>query len=147
VVWAGGHKNRLKSIHVLQKRAIRIIICGAHYLAESVPLFKSLGLLKIQHILYTAVYKFQLAVLMSQHHTGTFPNLFKAYFVTHFDAHSYNTRHKLSYRYEVARTIMRYFSVKIAGPKLWNSISASIRDSRSQRTFKNSYKSFLLDSY
>src|SRR6218665_829132 len=60
VVWAGGHFNILKSIHVLQKRAIRII-CGAHYLAESTPLFKSLGLLKIHDI-----YKFQLAILMYQ---------------------------------------------------------------------------------
>ena len=29
-------------------------------------------------------------------------------------------------RYEAARTNVRYFSVKIASPKLWNSISASI---------------------
>jgi len=42
---------------------------------------------------------------------------------------------------------VRYFSVKIAGPKLWNSISASIRDLCSQTTFKNAYKSFLLDVY
>jgi len=42
---------------------------------------------------------------------------------------------------------VRYFSAKIAGPKLWNSISAYIRDSRSQTTFKNAYKSFLLDLY
>src|SRR6218665_419858 len=141
VVWAGGHLNTLKTIHVLQKRAIRII-CGAHYLAESAPLFKSLGLLKIHDS-----YKFQLAILMYQHYTGTLPHLFKAYFVTHVETHSYNTRHKLNYRYEVARTNVRYFSVKIAGPKLWNSISASIRDSRSQTTFTNAYKSFLLDLY
>src|SRR6218665_61378 len=50
VVWAGGHKNRLRSIHILQKRAIRIILCGAHYFAESATLFKSFGLLKIHDI-------------------------------------------------------------------------------------------------
>src|SRR6218665_597134 len=49
VVWAGSHLNTLKSIHVLQKRAIRIIY-ETHYLAESAPLFKSLGLLKIHDI-------------------------------------------------------------------------------------------------
>jgi len=59
------------------------IICGAHYLAESAPLFKSLGLLKIHDI-----YKFQLAILMYQHQTGTLPHLFKAYFVTHLHTHS-----------------------------------------------------------
>src|SRR6218665_3636230 len=50
------------------------------------------------------IYKFQLAILMYQHHTGTLPHLFKAYFVTHVETHSYNTRHQLNYRYEVART-------------------------------------------
>ena len=55
---------------------------------------------------------------MYQHRMGTLPHLSKAYFVTHLDTHSYN-RHKLNYRYEVARTNVRYFSAKIAGPKLW----------------------------
>src|SRR6218665_2924416 len=98
VVWAGGHWNG--SIHILQRRAVRII-CGAHYFAKSAPLFKSLGLLKIHDI-----YEVQLAIglLMYQHHAGTLPHLFKAYFVTHVETHSYNTRHKLNYRYEVART-------------------------------------------
>src|SRR6218665_407313 len=93
------------------------------------------------------IYKFQLAILMYQHHTRTLPHIFKAYFVTHEETHSYNTRHKLNYRYEVARTNVRYFSVKIAGPKLWNFISASIRESHSQTTFKNACKSFVLDLY
>ena len=77
------------------------MISRVHYLAESSPLFKSLGLLKIHDI-----YKFQLVILMYQPHTGTLPHLFKAYFVTHVETHSYNTRHKLNYRYEVAIGLM-----------------------------------------
>jgi len=70
VVWARGHQNALKPIHLLQKRVVRII-SGAHYRAASVPLLKSLGFLIIQDI-----YKLQLAILMYQHHTGTLPWLF-----------------------------------------------------------------------
>ena len=34
------------------------------------------------------------------------------------DTHNYNTRHKLNYRFEVARTNVIYFSVNTAGPKI-----------------------------
>lgn len=44
---------------------------------------------------------------MYQRPTGTLPLLFKAYFVTYLDTHSYNTRHKLNNRYKVARTTVR----------------------------------------
>ncbi len=137
----GRTPEYLKTYSFTPKRVVRII-SGAHYRAASAPLFKSLGFLNIHDI-----YKLQLAILMYQHHTGTLPCLFKTYFVTHLDTHNYNTRHKLNYRFEVARTNVRYFSVKIAGPKLWNSISPCIRDLRSQATFKNAYKAFLLNMY
>src|SRR6218665_202982 len=99
--------EHLKTYSFTPKKVVRII-SGAHYRAASAPLFKSLGFLNIHDI-----YKLQLAILMYQHHTGTLPCLFKTYFVTHLDTHNYNTRHKLNYRFEVARTNVRYFSVRL----------------------------------
>ena len=117
---------------------------GAHYLAESAPLFKSLGLLKIHDI-----YKFQLAILMYQHHTGTLPHLYSKLTLSLMWKHTAITLgvNSIIDTRLLGQNNVRYFSVKIAGPKLWNSISDSIRDSRSQTTFKNAYKSFLLDLY
>ena len=101
----GRTPEYLKTYSFSPKRAVRII-SGAHYRAASPPLFKSLGFLNIHDI-----YKLRIAILMYQHHTGTLPCLFKTYFVTHLDTHNYNTRHKLNYRFEVARTNVIYFSV------------------------------------
>ena len=94
---------------------------------------------------------------MYQHHKGTISCLFKTYYGTHLVTHNYNTRHKLNYRIEVAKTNVRYFSVKIAnvryfsvkiaGPKLWNSVSPCMGDLHSYATFKNAYKASLLNMY
>lgn len=65
----------------------------AHYLDESSPLFKSLGLLKTHDI-----DNLQLAVLMYRNQTGTFPQLRSKHNLSRTWIHNYNTR--LSYRYQ-----------------------------------------------
>ena len=56
--WGGVAPTNLKKLAVLQKRAVRIIT-GSHWQTASSPLFKTLGLLKLNEI-----YKLQLAKKM-----------------------------------------------------------------------------------
>ena len=140
-VWAGVSSNRLKPIFLLQKRLVRII-AGVHYLAHSSPLFKSLNLLSIYDI-----YRHQLATLMYRHQLGLLPSIFKNFFATNSDFHHYNTRKKQDYRSAISRIGARSSSVRIMGPKLWNSIDPSIRSALSLSSFKYAFKSFLVSQY
>jgi len=63
----------------------------AHYLDESSPLFKSLGLLKTHDI-------DNLQLLMYRNQTGTFTQLRSKHNLSRTLIHNYNTR--LSYRYQ-----------------------------------------------
>ena len=139
--WAGGSPNRLKPIFLLQKRLIRII-AGVHYLAHSSPLFKSLNLLSIYDI-----YRHQLATLMYRHQSGLLPSIFKNFFTTNSDLHQYNTRKKHDYRSALSRIGARSSSVRITGPKLWNSIDPSVRSALSLSSFKYTFKSLLISQY
>ena len=139
--WAGGSPNRLKPIFLLQKRVIRII-AGVHYLAHSSPLFKSLNLLSIYDI-----YRHQLATLMYRHQSGLLPSIFKNFFTTNSDLHRYNTRKKHDYRSAISRIGARSSSVRIMGPKLWNSIDPSVRSALSLSSFKYIFKSLLVSQY
>jgi len=98
------------------------IIAGVHYLAHSSPLFKSLNLLSIYDI-----YRHQLASLMYRHQSGLLPSIFKNYFTTNSYLRRYNTRKKHDYRSALSRIGARSSSVRITGPKLWNSIDPSVR--------------------
>ena len=141
LVWAGGYQSMLKPVFLLQKRAVRTI-CGVHHATESSSLFKSLKLLTIYDI-----YKLQLAVLMYQHKVGILPALFSNYFLVNAVIHEHNTRYKHNYRSEVCRINVRYFSVRVKGPQLWNSINTDIRESHSLIAFKSAYKNHLIDLY
>ena len=112
VVWAGGHQNRLKSIHVLQKRTIRIIMWG--------PLF---GWKRpIIYVFWSPqdhdIYKFQLAYTNVSTSYGNSPTPIQS-LLCHSCAEWRHTAITLGINsiidYEAARTNMRYFSVNIAG--------------------------------
>ena len=141
IVWAGGYQSMLKPVYLLQKRAVRTI-CGVHYATESSSLFKSLKLLTIYDI-----YKLQLALLMFRHKGGMLPALFNNYFFENAVIHEHNTRYRQNYRSEVCRINVRYFSVRVKGPQLWNSINTNIHKSLSLIAFKSAYKNYLLDLY
>src|ERR1043165_7203578 len=137
-VWGGVSPNRLKPIFLLQKRLVRII-AGVNYLAHSSPLFKSLNLLSINNL-----YRHQLATLMYRHQSGLLPSIFKNFFSTNSDLHHYNTRKKQDYQSAIFRIAARSSSVRIMGPKLWNSIDPSMRSARSLSSFKYAFKSLLM---
>src|SRR5688572_25126921 len=93
------------------------------------------------------IYKLQLAILMYRHKVGMLPALFSNYFLVNAVIHDHNTRYRQNYRSEVCRINVRYFSVRVKGPQLWNSINTDIRESHSLIAFKSAYKNYLIDLY
>ena len=70
----GGYKTPLQPIHLLQKKAVRLI-AGVHYLATTPDLFYDLNILTVFDL-----YKFQLAIFMYNHQSRKLPLIFDNYF-------------------------------------------------------------------
>lgn len=140
IVWAGGYKTLLQPLLLLQKKVVRII-AGTHYLAHTASLFKDYSLLTI-----TDLYKLQLAIFMYRYHKGTLPKIFDHYFSLNASLHDHNTRIKFNLHPTLCRTNVRRFTVRLAGPKIWNAIDIGLRNIGSLNAFKNEYKRYLISS-
>ena len=116
IAWGNGNKTHLDSILVLQKRAIRLC-ANTHYLANTNPIFKRLGLLKITDInfLQTAVFMFKLR-------KNLIPVSFKNMFISNSQIHSYNTRTCDNFHLFNPRTALAQKSIRHRGPDVWHSL-------------------------
>ena len=141
LIWADSNNTNLNSIHIKQKRIVRLC-SNSHWLEHSPPLFKKLNTLTIHDI-----HKLSLCLFMYNYTSKNLSDIFTDYFVTNSSIHSYSTRISNTYRpcnfkYNLARnTIWRQ------GPLLWNAITNNLKDAQSIHAFKRKYKSYLLSSY
>jgi len=141
IVCASCAKSNLDRLLRQQKKAIRLVYAASRLSSSSVWFHraKRLNLLDI--------YFLQLSSFMYLFRYNLLPSTFRYYFITNDSIHSYNTRKKNDLRIAFARTVTHYLSVKIVGPKCWNSLSVAVQNSSSLRTFKQSVKGLLLSQY
>ena len=85
-VWGGTNERNLNSIFILQKRII-IIIKSLPVRTHTSPYFEGLGILNIFQLC-----KYKVILFMFKYVKGLLPVIFKNYFVTNDDYHSYPTR-------------------------------------------------------
>ena len=69
---------------------------------------------------------------------------FSNYFVTNNRIHEHDTRQARNLHFEFARMKLRASSLRIAGPKFWNTIPLETHNATSLFTFKSRVKSLLL---
>ena len=91
IAWCSTYPSNLNRILYLQKRIVRII-CGAEYLAQTGPLFRTIKILNIFNI-----NPFFVACFMYSHHNNLLPHTFNTTFVTNRQVHTYNTRNANNY--------------------------------------------------
>ena len=133
-MWASTYPTRLKRIHLLQKRLIRIIT-NSSYLSHTKELFKQEGLLNIYDI-----NKLETAIFMYKFDTDQY-----FFFQLNSNIHYHNTRQSQSYHIVSKKTKLGQFSISYRGPKVWNSFSHMKKDSRTLRQFKKLVKNKLLE--
>ena len=105
---------------------------NAPYLAHTDPLFHSNRILKIHDI-----YKLNVGLYMyDRQHLGQF-----------IRNHDHNTRNRDDLLPNQVRMTVCEQSLSVAGPNIWNSISAEIRDAPSRNSFKTRYKRHLISGY
>jgi hypothetical protein len=105
-ILAWGHQ--CKSIIKLQKRAMRTITCSK-YNAHTEPIFKQLGILKVDDLRHLSELKFYFKLA-----NGTLPEYFDTYAIQRYtDLHDYSTRGRLNViqpriRCEISKDCIRY---------------------------------------
>ena len=104
-------------------------------------LFTKLGILDIFQ-----VNTFRVAKFMFYYHNQLLPSMFLNLFVTSGQVHNYGTRTVNSYRSHPCRTNLKQFTILYQGPKIWNSLPATITRSPSLPSFKKKILEFLIKS-
>ena len=137
-----NYKSKLRPIHLLQKRALRIMTFS-HIQTPSRPLFQKLEILNIFEIV-----KLQLGEIVFKHSKDQLPSTFSKLFIDMNEVHQYNTRSKSNKNLYIPRKNLNYgqHSVQYAASKNWNEIPLNIKVSVSNSIFKKKYRTFLLSS-
>ena len=138
--WSSTYVSNLKRILYLQKRAVRAIT-NSDYRAHSAPLFTKLGILDIFQ-----GNTFQVAKFMFYYHIQLLPSMFLNLFVTSGQVHNYGTRTVNSYRSHSCHTNLKQFTILYQGPKIWNSLPATLTYSPSLPSFEKKILGFLIKS-
>ena len=141
ILWGTAAKCHIYPLYVLQKKAIQIIT-DAKYNAHSSPLFKELKILNIQDIHLLNICKF-----MYDYHHSTLPNALSNIFQSNIDIHNHYTRQYTHHHIRSHRTALASKSIIHTGPKEWNMLPSSIKESNTKHVFTHRLKSHLIDKY
>ena len=141
--WGNAAWKCLKKLQVKQNDIIRIITNKPRFKTKLIPLYDLLNLLQIKNI-----YKLEVSIFMYKFHCETLPYYFQNYFCKSLNVHSHYT-HSSSNSYILPRSNLQMTesSLRITGPKIWNSLPPTIQNNlkKSLNSFRNSLKAFLLD--
>ena len=137
-VWGYTTRSNLNKIHILQKRAVRIMT-HSDYLAPSKPLFHTLKILPIYDMI-----SLQSVLFMFKCHNNLLPPLFQNYFKLNCHFHSYGTRNSRNYHTPLIRTSISQNSIFYYGPLQWNNLPESLKCSTSYNYVKRNYKLLLI---
>ena len=105
IVLASNYTSRLKSLHISQKRSIRILF-DIHPSLTSKPSFYENSILNIYQ-----TNDFLIAIFMYKYANNLFPHSFTNFFTRSSDIHSYCLRSADKYRPEASRTMLKKFSL------------------------------------
>ncbi len=134
-VWSGNYENNIHRIELYQKKIVRIISKSA-YNAHTSLIFKDLNLLKFEDISTLSILKI---VYKYHHQTPTEYNRLKLF--------TKNESHPDKYRIPFGRLNTTRFAISYRGPKLWNSLSQSLKSKPTLHSFKKEFIQNTLETY
>lgn len=137
VVWGMAAKSILTPLIIIQKRIVRII-SDVNYNEHTDPLFKNLGVLKLNDVYLLESLKYVHCQLNSQQ-TITF--------LRSSDVHNVNTRYNNQLRPPLPRTELSKRFISYSGCIKWNNLPIDIQIVRSNTTFKIKAKKFIVNKY
>ena len=140
-VWGDSSITNQNKLTKYQKKLVRIIT-GSSYIANTLQLFNETRILKVHE-----VYKYFISIFMYKYHNNLLPNLFENMFILQRNIHTYNTRQYADYKLPLCSTNRSQKAIRFAGPKVWNSLSETIRSASSVESFKKKVKQLYIAQY
>ena len=138
-VWGTNYPSCLERIYLIQKKLVRIMTCSP-FRAHTEPLYFANKVLNIYDINDYIIGTFMYECLH-----GNIPDIFRNYFQRNADVHDHNLRNVNDLYVPYGRLDIRKFSVKIAGPNLWNSLPSSVKNSETVHIFKKNMRHYLTE--
>ena len=93
------------------------------------------------------MYTLEQGVFMYKYSINDLSVAFKEYFMKRSDIHDYPTRHVNNLNLTNNRKSFSDHAIRTNGPILWNSLSKTIRESKSVKHFRNQFKQNLIKTY
>ena len=141
LIWADSNNSNLNSIHIKQKRIMRIC-SNSHWLEHTPPLFKNFNTLTIYDI-----HNLTLGSFMYNFVSNNLPNVFNDYFTFTSSIHNYPTSSSQLLRPYHFNTDLARNTIRRQGAVIWNTVKKELRNSVSLHAFKRKYKLYLLSYY
>ena len=82
---------------------------------------------------------------MYKYNNNLLPSNFTNYFTMIDDVHKYETRSKGNLYHNMAKSSVYHNTVRISGPRFWNSLTVNTRKVRSLNSFKIALKDHLFN--
>ena len=138
--WGGCSEKKRKKLVTLQKRAIRTI-SKVSKMTHASPFFKKLKVLKLDDM-----YRHQIAVIMHKEVDGKWTGDFN--FNRSCAVHSHQTRFALQKNFTFPATSCEAFkqSISFIGPLIWKEVPNCLKN-LPLKSFKNTYKDYLINNY
>jgi hypothetical protein len=137
-VWGKAADTHMSTLYKLQKRVIKKIK-SAPFRAESDPIFKELGILKLNDIVQYKVITFMFKFIK-----GMLPTVFNTMFVRNSTVVQRLTRQQYKLKIPRCHTSALQKTMRYIGVQEWNSICDSIDHACSVHTFKKRAKVYIL---
>ena len=148
-IWGNADEIHIEPIHIIQKKAVRIILNKTGFIANSfarehsAPLFKELELLNIYDIYKVETLKF----VYDSHHKNNPPQFHTFYsYPTNQTSTAANRESNLNTP-QVRTSTYGLKSLKYTGVMLWNDLSAKLRILPSKKCFGKAVKKRFLEHY
>ena len=137
MVWASNYASRLKRLVVLQNKAVRII-SGSFTYESTAHIFHNFKIAKPEQIKIIQICEF-----IFKYRSHALPPTFDGYFHSTSEIHRYAVRSSANLRGISTRTNSRKFSLKNAGPAIWNDLPLQLRNVHSFLLFKSQLRMYL----
>ena len=141
LLWGSAYKKYVHKLVVLQKKAIRAIT-HSRYNESTSPLFKRLGILKLEDI-----HTLELGKLLYNENKQSLPSPILNLFEHNSEVHSYNTRQQSDIHVNKIKSDIVFRSFIYKGPNVWSKLPQSIKIAKSANSFGSQLKKQILNMY
>ena len=141
LAWGNASDTALWPIFKIQKLAIRLI-ANIPRRCSSIPFCKTYSILRLPDI-----YTQSSAIFMFKFKNSLLPPIFKTFFITNSDIHSYPTRSSNMLRPPLAKSTVANKFIKKTGVGIWNSLIPNVSNIKKIGSFKIHLKNLLIEKY